>query len=147
MRSIDIEGANKKPGVGSRFKKIGGAEAAPAEGSRFKKVGVAIAGKDGLANEDVVDKKEEDEKKESDVKVGIVSAEDDTNIPIAAAVPDAQTEVKAEEDTVMAGGDEEEVVTSEEYDFTKPTGCEHAGCPGCVTDGIWSREWVAVGMP
>ena len=147
MRSIDIEGANKKPGVGSRFKKIGGAEAAPAEGSRFKKVGVAIAGKDGLDYEDLVVKKEREGEEENDVNVAIASVEGETNIPVVAAIPDAQTEVKAEEDTVMVGGDEEAVVSSEEYDFTKPTGCEHASCPGCMTGGIWSGEWVAVGMP
>jgi hypothetical protein len=59
----------------------------------------------------------------------------------AAAMP----EIKTEEDTDMAEGDEEEPITWEEYDFTKPTGCDHASCSGCKTDGIWSGEWVAVG--
>ncbi|KAF2280116.1 uncharacterized protein EI97DRAFT_455041 [Westerdykella ornata] len=30
----------------------------------------------------------------------------------------------------------EEVITWEQYDFTKPTGCDHATCPGCRIDGI-----------
>jgi hypothetical protein len=145
MRSIDMEGANKKPGVGSRFTKIGGngggGGGAPAGGSRFKKVGVAVAGKDGLSYEAVDVKKEED----ADMKVGNVPTMVEVGVPAAAAMPGAQTEIKTKEDTVMAEDDEEEAITWEEYDFTRPTGCDHPSCPGCKTDGIWGGEWVAVG--
>jgi hypothetical protein len=137
MRSIDIEGANKKPGVGSRFTKIGGNGGAPAGGSRFKKVGVAVSGKDGASYEGVEVKKEE-----GDVKVEDVPVVGEVGVPaVAAAMP----EIKTEEDMDMVEGEEEESVTWEEYDFTKPTGCDHASCPGCKTDGIWGGEWVAVG--
>lgn len=133
MRSINVEEANKKPGIGGgKFTKIGGGGAA-AGGSRFKKVGVAVSGtKEGY---------KEDEGKKGD----------------AAAVPEAAStkvgvveevvhklEVQKDDNVVMADDDQEEVITWEEYDFTKPTGCDHANCPGCKTDGIWSGEWIAV---
>ena len=127
MRSIDVENANKKPGVGSRFTKIGGggaAGAAGAAGGRFKKVGVAVSGKEG-GYEDVSGKTGEDTKKVVD-SVEVPTA-------AAAAMPLVEADVKK--------GDE---ITWEEYDFTKPTGCDHASCPGCKTDGIWSGEWMAV---
>ena len=140
MRSIDVENANKKPGVGSRFTKIGGggaAGAAGAAGGRFKKVGVAVSGKEG-GYEDVSGKTGEDTKKVVDsVEVPAAAA-------AAAAMPIVEADVKKEEDVVMANDEEGDEITWEEYDFTKPTGCDHASCPGCKTDGIWSGEWMAV---
>lgn len=133
MRSIDVENANKKPGVGSRFTKIGGGGAAGAAGGRFKKVGVAVSGKEG-GYEDVSGKTVEDTKK----------VVDSVEVPAAAAMPIVEADVKKEEDVVMATDEEGEEITWEEYDFTKPTGCDHASCPGCKTDGIWSGEWMAV---
>ncbi|KAF1829606.1 hypothetical protein BDW02DRAFT_592502 [Decorospora gaudefroyi] len=138
MRSIDIEGANKKPGIGSRFTKIGGGEGAAAGGSRFKKVGVAVGPKEGESEGAEVNKEDGDANDES------VSAESEAKMPVAAALPGAQTEMEKEEDTAMSEDDEEEAITWEEYDFTKPTGCDHASCAGCKTDGIWSGKWVAV---
>ena len=139
MRSIDVENANKKPGVGSRFTKIGGggaAGAAGAAGGRFKKVGVAVSGKEG-GYEDVSGKTGEDTKKVVDsVEVPAAAA--------AAAMPIVEADVKNEEDVVMANDEEGDEITWGEYDFTKPTGCDHASCPGCKTDGIWSGEWMAV---
>ncbi|KAB2102560.1 hypothetical protein AG0111_0g8912 [Alternaria gaisen] len=133
MRSIDVENANKKPGVGSRFTKIGGGAAAGAAGGRFKKVGVAVSGKEG-GYEDVSGKTGEDTKK----------VVDSVEVPAAAAMPIVEADVKKEEDVAMANDEEGEEITWEEYDFTKPTGCDHASCPGCKTDGIWSGEWTAV---
>ncbi|KAI4959203.1 hypothetical protein J4E86_002925 [Alternaria arbusti] len=132
MRSIDVENANKKPGVGSRFTKIGGGGNAAA-GGRFKKVGVAVGGKDGV---------------EEKAEVVVVKTEDvpekSVEVPVAAAMPVAEAEVKKEEDTAMADEEKVDEITWEEYDFTKPTGCNPASCPGCKTDGIWSGGWVAV---
>jgi hypothetical protein len=127
MRSINVEEANKKMGAGGRFTKIGGGGGAIA-GRGFKKVGVAV-GKEG-------------EKKE-DVKVEAVVEKVDEKKPAVEVVSEKVVEAKKEEDTLMAN-DEEEVITWEEYDFTKPTGCDHSSCSGCKTDGIWSSEWVAV---
>jgi hypothetical protein len=137
MRTIDIEGANKKPGVGSRFTKIGGGGAA-AGGGRFKKVGVAVSGKErGYEGAEV-------KKEDSVVKTEGLSSNGQVQVPVAPAMPSEQTEVQKEEDVVMADDDAEEPITWEEYDFTKPTGCDHTSCPGCKTDGIWSGEWIAV---
>ncbi|KAF7681264.1 hypothetical protein GT037_000240 [Alternaria burnsii] len=137
MRSIDVENANKKPGVGSRFTKIGGGGAAGAAGGRFKKVGVAVSGKEG-GYEDVSGKTGEETKKVVDsVEVPAAAA-------AATAMPVVDADAKKEEDVVMANDEEGEEITWEEYDFTKPTGCDHASCPGCKTDGIWSGEWMAV---
>ncbi|CAN9141926.1 unnamed protein product [Alternaria alternata] len=133
MRSIDVENANKKPGVGSRFTKIGGGGAAGAAGGRFKKVGVAVSGKEG-GYEDVSGKTGEDTKK----------VVDSVEVPPAVAMPMVEADVKKEEDVAMVNDEEGEEITWEEYDFTKPTGCDHASCPGCKTDGIWSGEWMAV---
>jgi len=119
MRSINVEEASKMGG--GRFTKIGAAG-----GGRFKKVGTAVgAAKEGI----VVEKNEE-----------IVV------VPDVKAVMQKTEEVKNDEDAAMADEDEEEeeAITWEEYDFTKPTGCDHTSCGGCKTDGIWSGEWVAV---
>jgi hypothetical protein len=149
MRSIDVENANKKPGVGSRFTKIGGggAAAAGAAGSRFKKVGVAVSGKEE-GYEAVEGKIEEDEVKAEDIPTKSIE------VPAPAVMRTAKLNVTQEDDVPMADEDEgqdegqeegqEEEITWEEYDFTKPTGCDHASCPGCKTDGIWSGGWVAV---
>jgi hypothetical protein len=129
MRSINVEDANKKPGVGSRFTKIGG----NASVGRFKKVGVAVGAKEETNTEEVTAKTDAVpvEKEEQGAKVG--------------GLPGVQVEAKKDDDVVMADEDEEESITWEEYDFTKPTGCDHASCPGCKTDGIWSGKWVALG--
>lgn len=138
MRSIDVENANKKPGVGSRFTKIGGGGGAAAAGSRFKKVGVAVGGKEKEVGSEAVEAKKEEEatKAEAKIQEPVVAA------TAPAAVPSSQMDVN--KDTIMADEDVGETITWEEYDFTKPTGCDHTSCPGCKTDGIWSGEWVAV---
>lgn len=132
MRSISLEDANKKPGVGSRFTKIGGAAAGGAGGSRFKKVGVAVGAKDETKT-DVVEKKEP------------VAEKIEEKVSVVQAVPEKQTEPQKEEDVVVVDEDQGENITWEEYDFTRPTGCDHTTCAGCKTDGIWSGEWVALG--
>jgi hypothetical protein len=78
-------------------------------------------------------------------KEEVVVPKSDGEVDVAEAAVEKSVEGKKEaEDTAMADRDEEEVVTWEEYDFTKPTGCDHASCPGCKTEGIWSGEWIAV---
>ncbi|KAF2852282.1 hypothetical protein T440DRAFT_488365 [Plenodomus tracheiphilus IPT5] len=135
MRSINVEDANKKPGVGSRFTKIGGGAAVG--GSRFKKVGVAV-GKEGekkdevaITNADVLDAQIGEKGKMAVDKVDAPSVQ-----PV---------EARKEEEVVGKGEGEEEDITWEEYDFTKPTGCDIKSCLGCKIDGIWSGEWVALG--
>lgn len=131
MRTIDVENANKKPGVGSRFTKIGGGGAVGAGVNRFKKVGVAVSGKEsGYEDENTA------------VKAENIPVDSVEQVPVATAMPGMQAEIKVEEDVDMAGDDDDEDITWEEYDFTKPTGCDHTSCPGCNTDGIWSGEWV-----
>lgn len=138
MRSINIEDANKKPGVGSRFTKIGGGGAA-AGGSRFKKVGVAVSGKEG-GYEGAAEAKKDDVV----VAVEAVSAVVQAQAPSLGVAPEKTVGAQKDEDVVMADEDDEEAITWEEYDFTKPTGCDHTKCSGCKTDGIWSNEWVAI---
>lgn len=132
MRTIDVQNANKMPGVGSRFTKIGGGAAAGAAGSRFKKVGVAV-GTEAVQNEAMKAKKEENNAK--------VDAQLHDPVVLAAAMPDSQPDNK-EEDVIMADEPVREV-TWEQYDFTKPTGCDQ-NCPGVKTDGIWSGRWLLV---
>lgn len=133
MRSINQEAAGKKIGMsgGPRFTKIGGAAAGA---SRFKKVGVTV----GAA------------KAEPSPEVSKVE-EDKPAVPPAQAANDPQpkpSDAQKVEDTVMKdGGDNEEVGSDwEEFDFTKPTGCDHATCPGCRTDGIYGSDWL-IGSP
>lgn len=134
MRSINVEEASKKMGAGGRFTKIGGAPGGIA-GRGFKKVGVAVGKEAEKKDVVVVEKKGEVEGNRGEKKVEVVEEK---------AVEPMKEEEKVVDDTVMAGADEEEVITWEQYDFTKPTGCDHASCAGCKTDGIWSGEWVAV---
>jgi hypothetical protein len=125
MRAINVDEAGKKTGAGGRFTKISGGGAIAGRG--FKKVGVAVGGTKA------VEKKEPAEPVK--VEETVVAVED---------VPVKSVEAKVEGDADIGSEDEEDSVTWEEYDFTKPTGCDHANCPGCKTDGIWSGEWVAV---
>lgn len=133
MRSINIEDANKKPGVGSRFTKIGGGAAAGV--GRFKKVGVAV-GKDGEKKQDEVVKSVEDGNSQSQSQAPPAKS--------AEAVPPQSGEARKEEDAATKDEDQDEVITWDEYDFTKPTGCDHTSCAGCKTEGIWSGEWVSL---
>lgn len=148
MRSINVEDANKKPGVGSRFTKIGGNGSVAAGGSRFKKVGVK-------AGEKVEEKNVEKEPMEEKAVVNTAKHADTTEVDEEDRdIPKPSIESSNNEDVIMddQGAEqlededdkEEEEITWEEYDFTKPTGCDHQNCPGCKTEGIWSNEWVAI---
>jgi hypothetical protein len=67
--------------------------------------------------------------------------------PDVDAMDTDETDVKKGVDVAMGEDDEEEeeeVVTWEEYDFLKPTGCDHANCPGCKTIGVLDEGWVVV---
>jgi hypothetical protein len=143
MRSINVEEGNKKMGAGGRFTKIGGGGAAGAAGRGFKKVGVAVGKKE---EKEVEVAKVEEKKEEAKVEEKKEEAKVKEKIAVAEDVPEKVVEEKKDEDTVMEDkdDDEEDAITWEEYDFTKPTGCDHASCTGCKTDGIWSGEWIAV---
>jgi hypothetical protein len=125
LRSINIDEAGKKPGMA--FTKIAGPASAAAGGSRFKKVGVAVKKADP----------------ETAPKIEPVPVQSMEKAPSGEAV-DEQDESCTPEDAMVPPGAEAEAVPWEEYDFTKPTGCDHANCPGCLTEGIWSGEWIAI---
>lgn len=104
-------------GLGKGFTKVGGG---------FKKVGTTV-GKEGEKAPKVEEKK--------------------VDAVVAQPEPVAQEKIvddKKDEDVVMGEDEEEEKITWDEYDFTKPTGCDHTTCGGCKTDGIWSGSWVVV---
>lgn len=134
LQRVEIAAAGGKTGSGGRFTKIGGLGKGFTKiggGGGFKKVGTVV-GKEG-----------EGEKKEEVVEK---SVEVPVSAPIAEVLVEPQAAAEKDEDVVMAEqDDDEEAVTWEEYNFTKPTGCDHATCAGCKTDGIWSGSWVEVG--
>lgn len=103
-------------GLGKGFTKIGGG---------FKKVG-SVVGKEGPE------------------KVEVAKFPEAVVTQAEGVALEQPAEAAKEEDVVMGEDDEGEAVTWEEYDFTKPTGCDHATCGGCKTDGVWSGSWVAV---
>ena len=126
LQKVEIAGKGTLAGKG--FTKIGGGglgKGFTKVGGGFKKVGTVV-GKEG---------EKKGEEKPAEVEV---------TKPVVEAVVEKQPEAKKDEDVVMGEEDEEETVTWEEYDFTKPTGCDNASCGGCKTDGIWSGSWVAV---
>ena len=148
--SNDAEGQKPKQGVelralegkgtlaGKGFTKIGGGAGGLGKGftkigGGFKKVGTAV-GKEAEKKE--AEKKDEDKTPEVAVSEALAQVE--------VAPQGMPAEVEKSEDVVMGEDGEEETITWEEYDFTKPTGCDHATCGGCKTDGIWSGSWIAV---
>ena len=128
-----LEGnAGGKTGSGSRFTKIGGGTTTAGKGftkigGGFKKVGTSM--------------KREGEKKGKDEEKAVAAS---GPVPEVEVEVGKQAEGKKDEDSVMGDDDKEEVISWQEYDFTKPTGCDHASCGGCKTDGIWSGSWVTI---
>ena len=128
-----LEGnAGGKTGSGSRFTKIGGGTTTAGKGftkigGGFKKVGTSM--------------KREGEKKGKDEEKAVAAS---GPVPEVEVEVGKQAEGKKDEDIVMGDDDKEEVISWQEYDFTKPTGCDHASCGGCKTDGIWSGSWVTI---
>jgi hypothetical protein len=61
--------------------------------------------------------------------------------------PEHASPEKHDEETAKNADAGEEAITWEEYDFTKPTGCDHATCPGCKTDGIWEDDFLEDEFP
>lgn len=148
MKSIPIDAAaNKKPGAGPRFTKIGGGG-----GGGFTKVGVAV-GKTVGEKKSGEEAAEEDrmgklmrEQAEIQKKIEALKAEKEkkgTESPKPASTylekeNEESIEQDKDEDVVMGEADDlGKDVKWEEYDFTKPTECDHTNCPGCKTDGIW----------
>ena len=142
LRALDTKSTGALAGKG--FTKIGGAaglgKGFTKIGGGFKKVGTAV-GKEG-------------EKKKEEHAAAIATVEP-VVAPVEAVAQEKSVQslqsvqpIQADKDADVVMGDavkdDEDVVTWEEYDFTKPTGCDHASCGGCKTDGIWSGSWVAV---
>jgi hypothetical protein len=155
MRSIPMGDANKSAGLGSRFKKIGAAGGV-AGGNRFKKVGVAVGGTTTGATEPAktagaavatkpatIDVQKEAQMNKADSTPTAAVAQE----PVADVVAEKQEDAKKDEDVIMVEADEEELIVWEEYDFTKPTGCDHTNCPGCkpTMGGTYEDGWLVVG--
>ncbi|KAF1365554.1 hypothetical protein EJ07DRAFT_171491 [Lizonia empirigonia] len=121
-----VEIATGKTGSGTRFTKIGPAgglgRGFTKIGGGFRRVGTVVGREEG--------------------KEVVGEAEKVEGAPVQAVV-ETQPESGKDGDAVVAE-DLDDFVTWEEYDFTRPTGCDHATCGGCRTDGIWGRGWVAV---
>lgn len=146
MRSIPLGDTNQKQGLGSRFKKIGGAPAAPAAGGRFKKVGIAVSG--AKADEAATDKtKHKDNPTEASLKADAVPASQESSLAVTDDKVDEQVEAKKQSHDAVVDGNKnvDENVTWEQYDATKPSGCDHANCPGCVVtvDAVDEDGWLA----
>lgn len=143
MRSIPVDDAARKPGTGPRFTKIGGAG-----GGRFKKVGVAVSGSAAgynakPANEPAKDvPPAEPEARVPDVEMAPSAGQ--TPVPAADGVTEKQAEPSVEEDVVMAEVEDVEDISWEEYDFTKPTDCDHASCAGCKLDRVYDNGWIVL---
>ncbi|KAF1932533.1 uncharacterized protein M421DRAFT_1164 [Didymella exigua CBS 183.55] len=127
LRAVDGKGAL----AGKGFTKIGGAaglgKGFTKIGGGFKKVGIAVD----------ADKKEGKKANEAAVPEAVV-------VSVEVAPQEIQADLAKQEDVVMGESVEEEAIMWEEYDFTKPTGCDHTACGGCKTDGIWGGSWVVV---
>lgn len=135
MRSLPQSGDAAKKGLGPRFKKVGGA-AAVTGGSRFRKIG-----------EEKVEPKTEVKQDE-----GAKGGETETTkeaVPAVVVEVKAQTEASKDEDVVMAEDeeDEDDAVTWEEYDVTKPSDCDHADCIGCAAPAnpVYENGWLVMG--
>ena len=142
MRSIPLGDTSKKQGLGSRFKKIGSAPAAATTGGRFKKVGVAV----GETKDEEGEKTKKDEVKEVDLKSDITHLDKESSTVVTDVEGETQVEAKQEDDVVMMDGNEDEDITWEEYDFTKPSDCDHANCPGCVAPEslVYEDGWLVL---
>lgn len=155
MRKLPVEGATKMAGAGFRKAIV---ETGPGTaGPGFRKVGVPVV-VDGAPSRPKVETK--------DVTRDLVTKDKDiSEQPMKLETKDKDSgeqrmgletkdkgkgsseqrqDPSLDEDAVM-GEDQEENITWEEYDFRKPTGCDHATCPGCKTTGVMNEDWVLVG--
>jgi hypothetical protein len=130
MRALPQGDAAKA--LGPRFKKVAGAAAATG-GSRFRKIGEV---------------KEDEKKKEEGVKGGVAVEKKEAPLPVAADVPvKASIEADKDGDVVMGDDEDDDAVTWEEYDVTRPSGCDHASCLGCAVPAnpVYENGWLVVG--
>ena len=120
--------ASKKP-LGPRFTKIG---ASTAGGGRFTKVGVPVGEKEtkidqGNREAAIYQDEGEDEHVGVDVDVDVdVDDRGDDRGDERDDDPDDDQDNRNNDTTT----EDDEVISWEEYDFTKPSGCDHANCPG-----------------
>jgi hypothetical protein len=56
--------------------------------------------------------------------------------------PEVEPDMDIDDDEEEEEEEEEENITWEQYDFTRPTGCDHNTCVGCKTDGIWEDNFL-----
>jgi hypothetical protein len=166
LKSIPVQGGLggkgfTKVGGGGGFTKVGGGA-----GGGFKKVGTAVGGGNGDLKKAEENKSSTPETKKDDTKLEQMTRKQEELQPQIDALKaagasklgtespkpgqadiqkDNLAELKADKDVNM-GGTEEEDSGWEEYDFTKPTGCDHANCPGCNSDGIWDQDFEPIAI-
>lgn len=154
LKSMPVQGglAGKgftKVGGGGGFTKVGGGT-----GGGFKKVGTAVGSGNGDSKKEEESKLEkmmreqEDLQRRIDVLKAAEASKQGTESPTpthAANQKDAVADQKTNKDIKM-GGTEEEESEWEEYDFTKPTGCDHANCRGCKVEGIWDDDFEPIAV-
>ncbi|KAK7191250.1 hypothetical protein DPSP01_008321 [Paraphaeosphaeria sporulosa] len=131
MRSLPQPGGDAaKKGLGPRFRKVGGAPAAATGGSRFRKIGEA----------------KDEAKKDASPRAGEAEARIEA-VPAADVEVKAQDETSKDDDVAMADDDEDDAVTWDEYDVTKPSDCDHASCPGCAAPAnpVYENGWLVMG--
>lgn len=152
----------------SGFKKVGVTTAAPSAPLGFKRIGVEAAGSGShpvavtnTVSEPVQPALAPDEPvisppapatngnplSEGEIKAHMITSDEADGVLLKGLDEEerkVEDEVKEREDVVMGEDDEEESITWEEYDFRKPTGCDHANCPGCQTIGVMDEGWVVV---
>lgn len=160
-------------GPGPRFTKLGPGAAENTGGSRFKKVGVVseetkkteqkeankteaekMEAEKMEVEETDADKPEadktSDEVEEADPKVDTAPCEkeEEKKNTVGDVRVESQVDEKTGSDTIMVEADE--IVTWEEYDFTKPSECDHTNCSGCAvpTDAVYDENgWLVLGSP
>lgn len=107
-------------------KKLAAETPTPAPAPPHKEVDVVMGGMDDEKDRELARLEREIEETERELEEAESEMKDTTEQPTEESKPNA--------------GPVEEDITWEEYDFTKPTGCDPKTCPGCNTDGIWDSD-------
>lgn len=143
MRSIPVgDQANKT--LGPRFRKVGGAGASTAAsttgGSRFKKVGLPASDENPVQAQGRPQIPQTHPSEHDDTT--------DTTDPIdpIGVTPTAAIMQPADQREEDEAEEEAEAATWEEYDYTKPSECDHQTCPGCAIppDAVYEDGWLVM---
>ncbi|KAF2712801.1 hypothetical protein K504DRAFT_480349 [Pleomassaria siparia CBS 279.74] len=174
MRSIPMEGAGLRPGMGlgKGFKRVGVDTSKGGASGGFKKVGVTVGAPSGFkkvgvetssgAGGPVSVTKSGSEPMPIPTPVepakvdNSPSEEEIKTVVEIAGTEEAETKLQRDEDAedkdgedIVMGEDnddsEDDTYSWDEYDFRKPTGCDHASCLGCKAAGVVEDGWVFVG--